>query len=66
MDDLLAVRLDLEMLTSDVTKWMITRGNDIPSGWTVISRHGNYVGLVTCDPKESLPAMTTHPTFRAA
>lgn len=49
VDDLLAVRLDLHALPRIVPHWKITRWNDIPGGWTVVSRHGDYVGLVEED-----------------
>lgn len=51
MTDLLAVRLDLEALRERVDRWMITRHNDVPEGWTVVSAHGDYVGLVETMPR---------------
>ena len=40
------LQIDLEMLPPRVAVWRITRHDDIPNGWRVVSRHGNYVGLV--------------------
>lgn len=52
MSDLLAVRLDLEAMRDRVSRWMINRRNDVPAGWTVVSRHGYYVGLVEKELKD--------------
>lgn len=46
MNDLLSVRLDLEALFDQVSQWIITRRDDVPPGWKVVSSHGDYVGLV--------------------
>ena len=46
MNDLLSVRLDLEKRTDRVTQWMITRQNDVPRGWTIVTTHGDYCGLI--------------------
>lgn len=46
MNDLLSVRLDLEKLTDRVTHWMITRRDDAPKGWTIVTTHGEYCGLI--------------------
>jgi len=53
MNDLLSVRLDLEKLRDQVTRWMITRCDDVPSGWKVVSSHGDYVGLVELNSSEN-------------
>jgi len=46
MNDLLSVRLDLEKLRDQVLRWMITRRDDVPPGWAVVTSHGDYVGVV--------------------
>ncbi len=53
MNDLLSVRLDLEALGHQVSRWMITRHDDVPPGWRVVSSHGDYVGLVELNSSEN-------------
>ena len=44
--DLRAVRVDLESWRDRTPRWIIARDDDVPVGWTIVSRHGTYVGLV--------------------
>lgn len=53
MNDLLSVRLDLEVIRDQVTRWMITRRDDVPPGWKVFSSHGDYVGLIPISSSEN-------------
>jgi hypothetical protein len=53
MNALLCVRLDLEAIRDQVTRWMITRHDDVPPGWKVVSSHGDYVGLVPIPSSEN-------------